>query len=230
MTGERVRKAAIKAVIFDMDNTLFDFVEAKIKACRAVIDKIGRGDERELLSYFLRWRYGFEDHENIEDYLVDLGVFSEGIYEECCRIYDEVKFSSIEPYQGISKVLEMLRDMGLKLAVVTDALNGNAVKRLKKAGLIGFFDVLVSADMTGKRKPEPDSFVLALDRLEVEPEEALLIGDSINRDIVPGKRIGMLTVYAAYGDRNFFEEKVGEADFTVKEPLEIVEVVERLRE
>ena len=50
----------IKAVIFDMDNTLFDFVEAKIKAYRAVCGYIGMGDEIELLDYFLRRKHDFE--------------------------------------------------------------------------------------------------------------------------------------------------------------------------
>ncbi len=225
---EKARSRVIEAVVFDMDNTLFDFVEAKIKACKAVIDRIGKGDERELLGYFLRWKHGFEDHENIKDYLVDLDVLSEKIYVECCRIYDDVKFSSIKPYPGIREVLRRLQDLGLKLAVVTDAQNGNAIRRLKKAGLIEFFDVLISADMTGKRKPEPDSILLALSKLDVRPYEALLVGDSINRDIMAGKRIGMLTIYAAYGDRNFFEEKTGKADFTAKDPIEIIEIVDRL--
>ena len=51
---------SIKAVIFDMDNTLFDFVEAKIKAYRAVCGYIGMGDEIELLDYFLRRKHDFE--------------------------------------------------------------------------------------------------------------------------------------------------------------------------
>jgi putative hydrolase of the HAD superfamily len=99
------------------------------------------------------------------------------------------------------------------------------VSRLRKAGLIDFFDVVISADMTGKRKPEPDSIKLALRKLNARPEEAVLVGDSINRDIKAGKRLGMVTVYAAYGDRNFFEDKIGEADFTINDIREVLGIL-----
>jgi len=75
--------------------------------------------------------------------------------------------------------------------------------------------LLFQADMTGKRKPEPDSIKLALDKLGVKAEEAIIVGDSIRRDIEAGKKLGMVTVYAAYGDRNFFEREGREADFVI---------------
>ncbi|MDI3498310.1 HAD-IA family hydrolase [Archaeoglobus sp.] len=215
----------IKAVIFDLDNTLVDFVEAKMEACRAVVEKAGCGDADELLHYFLRQRHGFESHYNIADYLRDKGVYSEELYRECCEIYEKVKLESVRVYEGIREVLEKLKQ-NYRLAVVTDAENGHAISRLEKAGLLNFFDVIVSADMTGKRKPEPDSPLLALKKLNVGPEEAAIVGDSLRRDIQAGKRLGMLTIYAAYGDRNFFESRKEEADFVAEKPEDILKVLD----
>nr|WP_290726127.1 HAD hydrolase-like protein [Archaeoglobus sp.] len=84
---------------------------------------------------------------------------------------------------------------------------------------------MISADMTGKRKPEPDSLLLALKKLGVKAEEAAIIGGSLRRDVEAGKRLRMLTVYAAYGDRNFFESREGKemANFVAKRPEDIVE-------
>ena len=74
-----------------MDNTLFDFVEAKIKACNAVVEHLGLNDDGwELLNYFLRGKHGFENNENIADFMLDKGVYSHEKYKECCRIYEEV--------------------------------------------------------------------------------------------------------------------------------------------
>lgn len=214
----------VKAVIFDLDNTLVDFVEAKIKACRAVAERLGCGDADELLQYFLRNKHGFESHENIADYLRDKGIYCERLYRECCEIYDKVKLESIKLYPGIREVLSILKQKGLKLAVVTDAENGHAISRLKKAGLLEYFDVVISADIAGKRKPEPDSLLLALKKLGVKAEEAAIVGDSLRRDIEAGKRLGMLTVYAAYGDRNFSESRNDrdKADFVAERPEEIL--------
>jgi len=220
----------IKAVIFDLDNTLVDFVEAKIKACEAVVEKLGCGDADELLQYFLRWKHGFESHENIADYLKDKRIYSEELYRECCEIYDRVKLESITLYPGIREVLKSLKQRGVKLAVVTDAENGHAISRLKKVGLQKYFHVVISADMTGKRKPEPDSLLLALKKLGVRAEEAAIVGDSLRRDIEAGKRLGMLTIYAAYGDRNFFESRKGKekADFVAREPEDILKILDLL--
>lgn len=224
-SGDRKVTGMVKAVVFDMDNTLFDFVEAKLKACRAVVEYMGVGDEEELLKYFLRGIHGFEDLENIADYMRDNGVYSQEKYEKCCRIYEDVKLESIEPYPHVKETLEKLRGMGLKLAVVTDALNGHAISRLRRAGLLHLFDVVVSADMAGKRKPEPDSIKLALQKLGIDAKEAILVGDSVRRDIEAGKRLGMVTVHAAYGDRSFFEDRSEKADFTIKDIRKLIELL-----
>jgi len=58
----------IRAIIFDMDNTLFDFVAAKQHACREVAKFLGRDDWEALFSCFVNSPHGFESHENIRDY------------------------------------------------------------------------------------------------------------------------------------------------------------------
>jgi putative hydrolase of the HAD superfamily len=88
------------------------------------------------------------------------------------------------------------------MAVLTDAHNGNAIARLRKVDLADYFDYIISFDMTGAKKPAPDAFLLALKLLQTLPLETLLVGDSLRRDIAPAQALGMITAYAAYGDRN----------------------------
>ena len=124
---------------------------------------------------------------------------------------------------------ELARHRGLKLAVVTDAHNGNTLKRLRKAGLEEFFDVIITMDMSGKAKPSPEPFLLGMRKLGVSTPEMILVGDSIRRDIVPAKALGMLTVHAIYGDRNFHDGKKDGADYTISEIGEIIEVCDGYR-
>ena len=190
----------ITAIIFDMDNTLFDFVEAKLIACAAVIAYLKVPVEPGvLLKYFLRPAHGFESHENIRDFLNDNNRYSETIFTQCCTIYDEEKVAAIKPYPHVAETLSALRDRGLKLGVVTDAHNGNALKRLKKAGLEGFFDAIITMDMHGKAKPSPEPFLLGMSKLGVKASETMLVGDSIRRDIVPAKALGMFAVQTGTG-------------------------------
>lgn len=196
----RTRHYAVEAVLCDMDNTLFDLIRAKREACRSVIDYLGEGDPETLFSQFLRGVHGFEDHENISDYLHDLGVYDGEAFEVCCRIYEDVKLDLVEAYPGVEETLRSLRDGGIGLAVVTDAESFQAQRRLEKTGLIDYFETIVTPDLSGRRKPEPDSLIYALRRLGVAPRGAMMVGDSAVRDIAPGRRLGMVTAFAAYGD------------------------------
>ncbi|MEM0203812.1 MAG: HAD-IA family hydrolase [Archaeoglobaceae archaeon] len=213
----------IKAVIFDLDNTLVDFMGAKMKACEEV-SRIARcGSAEELLQYFLRNRSAFESFHSIAEFLKDRGAFSQELFSRCCEVYEKTKLENLRIYSGVREVLERLKSMGLKLAIVTDAENGNAIARLRKFGLEKYFDAIVSADMCGKMKPEPDSILLALSMLGVEAREAVIVGDSIRRDILAGKKLGMLTIYAKYGDRNPSSDC--DADFVAEKATDILDIV-----
>ena len=216
----------ITAVIFDMDNTLFDFVEAKLIACAAVIAFLKVPVEPVvLLKYFLRPIHGFESHVNLRDFLRDNHCYSQTAFTRCCAIYDEEKIIAIKLYPYVSETLSALRERGLKLAVVTDAHNSNALKRLRKAGLDKFFDAIITSDMSGKAKPSHEPFLLAMSKLGVSASETMLVGDSIRRDIVPAKALGMLAVHAVYGDRNFHEGEREGADCVIQGIQEVIGVV-----
>ncbi|HZD43163.1 MAG TPA: HAD family phosphatase, partial [Methanomicrobiales archaeon] len=169
--SEEARCAPIRAAIFDMDNTLFDFVSAQIAACTSVVEYLGRGEGTHLFEYFRREGKGFEDPENILEYMIDIGLEIDGKYAHCCSIYEGVKLAGISPYPGMQETVSHLRGRGFSLSVVTDALEKNALRRLERAGLNTHFDCVITPDLTGKRKPEPDPFLLALKRMGVTAEE-----------------------------------------------------------
>ena len=98
---------------------------------------------------------------------------------------------------------------------------------MKKAGLEEFFDAVITKDMSGKAKPSPEPFLLAMKKPGVNASETMLVGDSIRRDIVPAKALGMLAVHAVYGDRNFHEGEQGGADCVISEIREVIGVLER---
>ena len=209
------RHNAVEAVLCDMDNTLFDFVRAKREACRCVVDHLGAGDADALFRQFLRGVHGFEDHANIRDYLVDLGIYEERTFEICCRTYDDVKLDRVEAYPGVEETLRRIQNAGIPLAVVTDAESLQAYRRLKKTGLIDYFETVVTPDVSGRRKPEPDSLLYALRELDAVPARAMMVGDSLIRDIAPGRRLGMVTAFAAYGDWREGSPTGIEADITL---------------
>jgi putative hydrolase of the HAD superfamily len=326
----------IRAIIFDMDNTLFDFVAAKQHACQEVAKYLGRDDWEALFNCFINSPHGFESHENIRDYfnlcglleecstrkrtdeqeekpgnlprgpsssgqeiaagnppperenvvrfqisqvsrsstknqqpvssspdaltmgerisvpsacaippekvstpqpalkqvrdnlVADKSLYCNEIFARCCEIYEAEKIRVLVPYPGVRETLVDLKRRGLPLVVLTDAHNGNAVARLRRTGLFDFFDFIISYDMTGAKKPAPDAFLLALKKLETLPSETLFVGDSIRRDIAPAQILGMITAYAAYGDRNIRSRDPTDvrADYVLNDIRELVRLVE----
>jgi putative hydrolase of the HAD superfamily len=188
------------AVIFDIDNTLYDFVEAKVAACRSTVEILGRGDGMELFRCFYNGVHGFEHHHTIRDYMRDLGLRDDSLFSEACRVYEEVKLASIRPYPGVEEALPRMSAAGIRMGVVTDAESRQARARLEKIGLLHYFACVITPDISGKRKPDHRPFLMALEHLDAAPESTWIVGDSLRREIEPGNRLGMTTVYAKYGD------------------------------
>ena len=205
----------LTTLLFDMDNTLFDLVYAKTRACGEVTRLIGVGNTGELFSYYLRKQGGFEDPENIRDYMTDHSCYDEDLYLECVSLYRQVQTRNLAPYPGVEETLSFLKSSGFSMGIVTDAHLPNAMLRLEKTGLSRFFDPVITHEMTGAHKPSTLPFLCALVRMNARAKETLLVGDSPRRDIAPGVILGMRTVYARYGDRFSRQTLDGGADHVI---------------
>jgi putative hydrolase of the HAD superfamily len=87
-------------------------------------------------------------------------------------------------------------------------------------------DDLIAFDMSGLKKPDLGVFHYALQRSGAIPEKSLFIGDSLRRDIAPAKEIGMITAYAAYGDRNETDRAFSfEPDYKLNHISEVLQIV-----
>ena len=215
----------ISTLFFDMDNTLFDLVGAKLAACERVTSEFGDASADEFFQYFLKGPWGFEDFRNIRDYLRDQGCFSEENYENCCKTYDTVKMEGIIPYPNVRETLEEIRRRGFQIGIISDAFSTEAKRRLDKTDLRTYFDLIVTCDLTGQKKPSSAPFRFALHEMNAETSEVVLIGDSPNRDMEPAGKLGMKTVYARYGDR-FSRTRIStHADFVIDRFDELLPIV-----
>ena len=88
------------------------------------------------------------------------------------------------------------------------------------------FDAVVTVDDTGERKPSPAPFREVLRRLDTAPENALMVGDWAERDVVGGRSLGMKTVFARYGDT--FDTQDSGADYDIDDVWELVAIVDAL--
>ena len=214
----------IKAILFDLDNTLIDFMQMKKKSCEAAVDAmilVGlKASKKKALKelYVLYDEYGIE-HKNIFEKLlkkingdVDHRIVAHGIIA-----YRKLREGYLSAYPGTRDVLKKLKKK-YKLAIVSDAPRRNVWFRLVALRIDGFFDVVVTSGDVRKQKTSVAPFNAALKKLVVKAEEALMVGDRIDRDIKTAKGLGIKTCYAAYGrvgkkvesGADFEIEKLGE--------------------
>ncbi len=108
----------------------------------------------------------------------------------------------MQAYPGVKTTLKTLKKRGYKIGIVTDAPRLKAYIRLDLIGITDLFDVIVTAEDVGRRKPSRLPFKAALKELGVSPSEAMHVGDWPERDILGAKRMGMVSCFAKYGSNN----------------------------
>lgn len=220
----------IKAVIFDLDNTLVDFMLMKRQAIDAAINamidaglKLSREDIQSRIDAIYKER-GME-FQNVFDQLL-YGEFQKLNYKILSAgviAYRRAREAALVPYPHVYMTLMELLKMGIRLAVVSDAPAREAWLRLSYLNFHHIFDHVVTFEDTGERKPHEAPFRRALELLRVEPGEALMIGDWAERDVVGAAKVGMKTVFARYGDT--FGTVESKADFEVDDIAELIDVV-----
>ena len=223
----------IKAIIFDLDNTLLDFIKMKqfsVKAAITAMNEAGLAvnEEKAYQDIFdLYIEKGWENQQVFDDYLNQtVGKVSNKILAAGIVSYRRAREATLLVYPNVNKTLIELIKMGIKLAVVSDAPSREAWMRLYYLNLHHVFEPVLTYDDTGVRKPSAKPFIMALDVLNVEPEEALMLGDWPERDVVGAKQIGMKTIFARYGDT--FGTIDSGADWDVNDIYEVVGIIKEM--
>ena len=223
----------IKAIIFDLDNTLLDYVKMKQFAVKAAITAmieagLNVDEEKAYKDIFdLYVLKGWENQQVFDDYLNQtVGNVSNKILAAGIVSYRRAREATLLVYPNVNKTLIELIKMGIQLSVVSDAPSREAWMRLYYLNLHHVFDPVLTFDDTGVRKPSPKPFEMALEIMKSTPDEVLMIGDWPERDVVGAKQIGMKTIFARYGDT--FGTVDSGADWDVNDIYELVDIVKEL--
>jgi putative hydrolase of the HAD superfamily len=222
----------IKGVIFDLDNTLLDFMRMKRSAVEAAVDAMIDSGLKVPKAVMIERIFKAYDDEGIEDQQIFNKVLQAEYGQVDYRIlaagilgYRKAKEGNFRLYPHARITLTALVKMGLRLGIVSDAPRLSVWLRLVGLGLDTYFDCVVTFDDTGHKKPSPAPFQLALKTLNLQPGETFMIGDWAERDVVGAKTLGMKTVFARYGDD--FGTQVSGADYEVNDIIELIDIIKR---
>lgn len=167
-----------KAVLFDLDGVLVNMPEAHYIALNRALELFGaRIEEDEHYSYF----NGLPTRKKVTE-LENRGRIPSGLVEFLNDIKQKYTHELIPKYcpPDHSKLILMrhLKDKGIKLACCSNSVKETLHPMLKSAGLFEYMDLIIGNDEIKNPKPDPEMYILAMQKLGVTPKETIIVEDS----------------------------------------------------
>jgi len=207
-------RPTIRAVLFDLDGTLLDTAHDLIASANWALEAEGlppcpieeskpyiSGGARTILGYWLVKQIeqrpaASYPHANVIDPIHE--PLMERLMDRMLEHYQVNLARHTCFFDGMERVLETLEDAGLPWGIVTNKQSRFTDPLAEALNLTSRTHCIISGDTTAEAKPHPLPLLFASERLGVNPEECVYIGDAA-RDIEAGKRAGMATLAALYG-------------------------------
>jgi len=147
--------------------------------------------------------------------LAEQGIEDGELAEQSAEFFVRRRRELQERLPGAEQVLLTLQRAGIRIGLLTNGAVSLQREKIETSGLGLYFDAAVVSGELGTGKPDPAIFHHLLDRLGVEARESLMVGNSLARDIIGGKRAGLRTCWLALEGE---DEPVGsvEPDFTIR--------------
>ena len=168
-----------EAVVFDMDGVIFDSERAVMNCWLELADRYGIENIEEPY-------YACTGVTEAKTREIMLNAYGEDFpYEkyakEASEMYHERYDGGRLPMKdGVYEILDFLKKSGKKIALASSTKRQTVINQLRDAKILDYFDEIVTGDMVSKSKPDPEIFLLACNKLNVEPEKAFAIEDSYN--------------------------------------------------
>jgi putative hydrolase of the HAD superfamily len=187
----RLGGAPVRAVIFDLWDTLVDF---DVAAGRAFQDRVAERLGRDPDEFAALWLHGRAVRESgtLRNYLLGIGV-AEYLVDEFVEWRRESTRALLSPRPGAVETLEALRARGHRLGLIT-VCSEDVPDVWSETVFADVFDATVFSCSVGLRKPDPRIYRIACEELAVEPDEAVFVGDGANDELAGAERVGIRAV------------------------------------
>lgn len=183
----------LKAVIFDMDDTLYgekEYVKSGYSKIAEVLPQVENADQK-------LWKL-FEEKKPAIDELLRIEGFDDPAVKEACLNAYRFQMPNIHLYPGVEEMLKSLRKKGMLLGLITDGRPEGQRAKIKALGLEAFFDQIIVTDEFGGsefRKPNPLAFQTMKERMNVEYAQMCYVGDNTKKDFIAPQQLGMRCIW-----------------------------------
>lgn len=213
----------MKAVFFDLDNTLYDYDRANEFAMEMLyqdvlkdVPTISSGDFKKI----------YEEAKNqVKMSLIGTAashnriLYMQTLVEKLHKTVDTSRIFSyyhsywdtfvehVKPFDGVINCLESLKSQRIFVVVVTNLTAYVQMRKIDSMGLSQYIDFLVTSEESGFDKPHPASFLLALNKVKLLPKDVVVVGDSPTSDLAGAQFLNIPSIWYRFGKKveNFVE-------------------------
>jgi len=205
---------SFKAAIFDLDGVLVNTVPLHFKAWKKMFNEYGK-------------EFNFEDYKQKVDGIPRLdgamailtGLPIDELEKAAAKkqgyYLELIKQEGVEAYQTSADLIKELKEHGIKIAVISSSRNCHLI--LEKANLLNLIDIEISGNDITKGKPDPQIFLMALERLGIKASEGIVFEDAV-LGVEAAKRAKIVTVGI---DRHKDPRSLSKANLVVEDLSEV---------
>ena len=199
----------IQHVFFDLDHTLWDFEKNSEATFASIFEELKFDFSLQDFLHFYNpinhfyWKLYRENKISetelrrlrLKKTFAKMGITpSAKLINKISELYIERLSKHTHLFENTVAVLEYLFPK-YKLHIITNGFENVQQRKLKNSGIAHFFDVVLTAEKAGYKKPHPTIFIAALEEAKVLPEHALMIGDSLEADVQGALKLGMQAIH-----------------------------------
>lgn len=222
-----------KALLLDIDNTLYDYNYAHIDAKNSVIEFCKsrfKQDKSIIEEAYKKARekvhIGLKEtaasHNRLLYFQYMCEILGINPLEEALRLdnlYWDRFIENIVPFEGVVELLEMYKN---KICLVTDLTAHIQYRKIEKLELKDYCRLMVTSEEAGKEKPHPYMFMLGLQKLGLETSDVCMIGDNFKKDVVGAAALNIDSIWLNHENNPVDDRYVVKQARTFKDILEMI--------
>ena len=207
----------IKAVIFDLDDTLYDYKSlnkvAIEKLSNFVNENLGVNND----AFYLAFEKARNDTKNhlgdvasshnrmiyFQKTLENLNINPFSFSLEMYNFYWDYILENMKPYKYVMELFNFIKSSDIKIGICTDLTVRIQHKKIRKLGIGQYIDAIVTSEEAGREKPNRGIFEMILKKLEIDRQEVLYVGDNYDRDIVGAFDMGIKAVLYSSNNKKY---------------------------
>ena len=208
----------IHTILFDLDGTLIDTNELINESFRHTFKQFGLEYTHEEILAF----NGPPLQVTFEKIDLDKAEAMISTYRKHNLAHHD---SYVKAFPNVKDTLELLKESGLKLGIVTTKMRKTAIRGMKLTGIYDYFDTIIGLDDITNAKPHPEPVLTAMKYLNADPETTLMIGDN-SHDIESGQNAGVKTAGVSWSLKGEEALRKYNPTYMLQDMKDLIEIIE----